>query len=215
MAFTETIPIFPIPFVIFPGEQISLHVFEERFKLLIADCLGTGDSAATFGISCVQDGRLEDIGCSVIIDRILQEYSDGRYDIRIRGLIRYVIRQLDRSAEYPTALVEYFEDLELHPDHSLRSKAVSLHIKLVELASGNTHTPFFEKDDRASFALAHSAGLDVAQRQKFLEMRTEKERLEYLIIHYRQAIPLVQEKHDLKSRVTANGHVRRFDPTKF
>ncbi len=210
MAFTELIPIFPIPFVIFPGEQISLHVFEDKYKLLIADCLGTGEGASNFGILCALGGRIEAIGCSVNIERVLNEYSDGRYDIRIRGLIRYYMRSIDRSGHYPKALIEYFEDLELAPDHSLRSKAVSLHIKLVELASGNTLTPFFEASDRASFALGHGAGFDLAQRQKFLEMRTEKERLEFLISHYRHAIPLVQEKQELKDRVVANGHIRTF-----
>lgn len=210
MTFTEKIPIFGLPFVVFPGEQIALHVTDPQATRIVADCIGSGDGAASFGISNLKLGKMEEIGCSVVIDRVLERYGDGRFDVRVRGLIRYVTREIYRGESYSRALVEYFEDLELKADHSLRSTAVSLHIKLVELASGNTRTPFFEEDDRASFALAHGAGLDVEQRQHFLEMRSEGERLRYLIEHYRNAIPKVLVKQDLKERVTANGHIRRF-----
>lgn len=210
MTFTEKIPIFGLPFVVFPGEQIALHVSDPRAIAIVSDCVQSGDGAASFGISNLQNGKMEEVGCSVVIDRVLERYSDGKFDIRIRGLLRYITKEIEHAEPYPKALVEYFEDLELKADHSLRSTAVSLHIKLVELASGNTRTPFFEENDRASFALGHGAGFDVAQRQQFLEMRSEGERLRYLVDHYRNAIPKVLVKQDLKDRVTANGHIRRF-----
>jgi ATP-dependent Lon protease len=216
MGFSEKIPLFVLPFVIFPGELIALHVYEPRYKALVEHVLSKGQQAGSFGITLVQNGKLEAIGCSVMIERVLERYEDGRFDIQVRGMIRYLLRIYDgATAEYPQATVDYFEDLELKPDHSLRSKAVSLHIKLVELASDQTHTPTFGADDRASFALAHSAGFDAAQRQQFLEMRSEKERLTHLIEHYRRVIPVIQNRQDIKERVTLNGHIRKFKEEKF
>ena len=216
MSFSEKIPLFVLPFVIFPGELIALHVFEPRYKALVRQVLAKGSQAGSFGITLVQNGNLESIGCSVVIERVLEEYEDGRFDIQVRGMIRYLLRSFDQTTnEYPEGIVDYFEDLELKPDHSLRSKAVSLHIKLVELASEQTHTPTFSDDDRASFALGHSAGFDLPQRQAFLEMRSEKERLSYLIDHYRKVIPIIQSRQDIKERVTLNGHIRNFKSQKF
>jgi ATP-dependent Lon protease len=216
MGFSEKIPLFVLPFVIFPGELIALHVFEPRYKALVEHVLSKGSQAGSFGITLVQDGKLEAIGCSVMIERVLERYDDGRFDIQVRGMIRYILRMYDgASADFPQGTVDYFEDLELKADHSLRDKAVSLHIKLVELASEQTHTPTFAADDRASFALAHSAGFDAPQRQKFLEMRSERERLSYLIEHYRRVIPVIQDRHDIKERVTLNGHIRTFKEEKF
>ena len=216
MAFSEKIPLFILPFAIFPGELIALNVHEPRYKALVEHVLAKGAQAGSFGITLAQNGRIESIGCSVVIERVLERYDDGRFDIQIRGMIRYILKIYDGATEeFPQGTVDYFEDLELKPDHSLRGKAVSLHIKLVELASNQTHTPTFGVDDRASFALAHSAGFDAAQRQIFLEMRSEKERLTYLIDHYRRVIPVIQDRHDLKERVTLNGHIRKFKPEIF
>ena len=215
MAFSEKIPLFVVPFAIFPGEVIALHIFEPRYKLLVDHVLAKGPQSGSFGITLVQAGQLESIGCSVTIERVLEKYADGRYDLQIRGMVRYILRDTDDSKEYLQGTVDYFEDLELKPDHSLRDKAIALHIKLVELASEQTHTPFFDEDDRASFALGHSAGFDLPQRQKYLEMRSEKERLQYLIEHYRKVIPIIQSRQDIKERVTLNGHIRSFKPEKF
>lgn len=215
MGFSETIPILGVPFVIFPGEQVALHLSDPQHLSLISGCLGAGEGQASFGISHIRNGHIEQIGCSAIVERVLDRYEDGALDVKIRGQIRYVLTALERSGNYPVGRVDYFEDLELKPDHSLRSKAVSLHIKLVELASGHTHTPFFAENDRASFALGHSAGFDLAERQRFLEMRSEAERLRYLIAHYREAIPKVQEQHELRERVVINGDVRKVKSEEF
>jgi Lon protease-like protein len=203
------IPIFAIPTVIFPDEQLPFHIYEERYQKMVSFCLQNKNKGTSgmFGITCITEEVAHQIGCAVKIERVLEEYPDGRRDILVRGTIRYRMVDIDRSGEFPRATVEYFDDLS-HPDHSLVGRAVTLHIKMVELAKGHTITPDFGPGDKVSFALAHNAGLSLEERQRFLEMRHEYQRLEFLIEFYKKNIPLIQKNREIQDRIHANGNIR-------
>lgn len=204
-----TLPLFALPCVVFPDEAVPFHIFEERYKLMVKDLLDQQEAGKLplFGVTCVDGEVIFQRGCSVIIERVLEEYPDGRYDILTRGITRYRMVDVDRNGPYPTATVDYFDDTQ-PVDTMLVGRAVTLHMKLSELSRGHPTTPGFSPEQRVSFALAHNAGLDLAQRQSLLEMRSERERLEYLIDYYQKIIPEVQKRRDIQERIQANGNIR-------
>lgn len=77
-----TIPMFPLNMIVLPGETVKLHIFEERYKQLIQDCL---DNEAEFGIPYLQAKRLTRYGSQVKIKKILKQFPDGEMDVLIEG----------------------------------------------------------------------------------------------------------------------------------
>lgn len=78
-----TIPMFPLNMVLFPGETTKLHIFEERYKQLINECL---ENDASFGIPYTEKGKVKKFGCEVRIKRILKTYSNGELDVLVESI---------------------------------------------------------------------------------------------------------------------------------
>ena len=79
----EELPIFELPLAIVPAEQVPLHIFEERYRLMIAHCL---EEDAPFGIVFPDDYLgARAIGCSAHVAEVLERYEDGRLDIVVTG----------------------------------------------------------------------------------------------------------------------------------
>ncbi|MBV8734655.1 MAG: LON peptidase substrate-binding domain-containing protein, partial [Solirubrobacterales bacterium] len=74
-------PLFLLPIVALPGELIPLHVFEERYKTMIGECL-QGDRK--FGVLWLSDDGLREVGCAVRIERVLEQLDDGRVNLLVR-----------------------------------------------------------------------------------------------------------------------------------
>lgn len=207
-----TIPIFPLPCVVFPGEPFSLHVFEEKYKLLIRQCLENEEKGmdAAFGITCSNEEKTFLSGCTVTIEQVLKTYKDGRLDILTRGQQRYTTLEVLSKTPFPTALVEFFDDTDdvSSADPNTTNQAITLHSKLLEVAQGSPQMVQPPEHQPVSFFLAHSAGLELEQRQTLLDSRSEQERLEYLVNYYRTILPLAQNQQEIKARVMLNGHLR-------
>jgi ATP-dependent Lon protease len=75
-----TLPAFPLKTILLPGEATKLHIFEERYKELVKDCL---ENNASFAIPFYENGKMSDYGCEVKIKNVIKEYSDGKKDILI------------------------------------------------------------------------------------------------------------------------------------
>src|SRR5438874_1093636 len=75
-------PLFPLGLVALPGELIPLHIFEERFKTMMSECL---EHEKEFGIVWLSDDGLRDIGCACEIERVLERLEDGRINLLARG----------------------------------------------------------------------------------------------------------------------------------
>ena len=104
---TNFIPIFPLGIVVYPGEQLNLHIFEPRYKQLITEC---AVSKKPFGIPAVIDGKVQDIGTLVKVVEIIKQYEDGKMDIITEGLevfsVLEVIKELPDKL-YSGAIVNY------------------------------------------------------------------------------------------------------------
>ncbi len=208
------LPIFALPCVIFPGERIPFHMFEQRYLAMVRDCLDSTQSTCIkeFGILCATKEARQTVGCSATISRILSRNDDGSIDVLTHATRRFRIQGFRKGFEYPVAAVDFFDDTE-SPNTGRAGIAATLHTKLVELTTGKIQVPLFEKYDQVSFLLGHNAGLDLLQRQQLLEMTTERERLDYLIAYYRRTIPKALADQELRDRVALNGHIRSIRST--
>ncbi|MGQ9805119.1 MAG: LON peptidase substrate-binding domain-containing protein [Chlorobiales bacterium] len=210
MADKNIIPLFPLPLVVCPSETLPLHIFEERYKAMIAYCrsgleYGRGKP---FGVSLAYNNKLYSVGCTVDLEEIVNEYADGRLDIITTGAMRYRMLEIYKDKPYMQASVEFFDDDDVVLDTSLRQRAITLHLKLMELINGETTVQEYDSDERASFRIAHNAGFDVLQKQKLLEMTSENARLEFIVEHFERIIPEIERAEEIKRRVRSNGHFK-------
>ncbi|MBI9046948.1 MAG: LON peptidase substrate-binding domain-containing protein [Anaerolineaceae bacterium] len=107
------IPIFPLHTVLFPGMPMHLHIFEERYKAMVNYCL---EKDSPFGIIMIRkgqeayDNKIEpyDIGCTASI-RDVEQLENGKMNISLAGLDRFIIRSLNREKAFLSAQVEFIE----------------------------------------------------------------------------------------------------------
>ena len=89
------LPIFPLGLVLFPGAPLPLHIFEPRYKEMIGECL---EQKKPFGIVRVTEEGVAGIGCTAEIVSVTKKYDDGRMDILARGVDRFEVVEVNRSA---------------------------------------------------------------------------------------------------------------------
>lgn len=201
----DALPLFPLGVVLYPGETMPLHIFEERYREMMRYCLET---ETPFGIVLAQEEDLARVGCTARIDRVLQRYDDGRMDIVAVGEERFQIEEIQQERLYLTARVTSYEPMEGIAGPGARERVIALHLKLLELAGENIRPVIYEGPKRISFVVAQNAGLDVEQKQDVLELPTENERLDYLASHLEQLIPEVRKARERNRRIQSNGHLK-------
>ncbi len=202
-----TIGLFPLRIVLFPGSTYPLHIFEERYKELIRECLGAN---AEFGINLVEDGNMYGIGCRARVSRVITEYEDGRMDILVTGTERFSVQQYHPASKpYLTADVAPFEDEQPLPDADELEATIGLYNQLIEMVYGEAEQPLDPTDwigGGAAFRMAQKSGLDLAIRQQLLEMQSENDRMGYLRTYFQDILPRIKKAELLQSLVRNNGY---------
>lgn len=208
---TTRLALFPLQNVVFPGEKLPLHIFEERYKQLIKDCEDTG---ITFGIPVYLNNRLE-YGTEVELSIVAKSYPSGAKDVICKGLRVFKIKEFDHHEKgkiYAGGDVEFLEDID-NPEEEQISQLIDLITELyVHL---EVPPPNIDRETFRSYTLAHKIGLSLQQEYTLLKQKSEKERLSYLINHLLITIPIVQEMNRAKYVIELNGHFRNFDPLDF
>lgn len=210
MASIQSLPLFPLGLVLYPHERLPLHIFEERYKDLTAYCL---ENDAPFGIVLSEDGEFVEMGCTARIEEVVNRYEDGRLDIVVQGEDRFHIQQVHYQQSYITADVELQDEQDAAPvDLMLKERVITQHMKLLELAGRTVRPALYQDVDQLSFVLAQNAGLDTAQKQQILELNSETDRIQYLIDHFEELIPRIEQREDVRRRIRSNGHFKDFPP---
>jgi ATP-dependent Lon protease len=210
----RSLPLFPLELVLYPGARQPLHIFEDRYKELVADCLGDGEEGQPFGIVLAEDGVLRDVGTTAEIEKVVERYEDGRIDLIGVGGERFRTEDVHSGERaYLTADVELLpdDDPEAEVPPEVRERAITQHMKLLELA-GHTPRPDLYEDarERLAFVLAQNAALETAQKQEVLELRSERKRLDFLVEHLEELLPRVEQKQSTRERIRSNGHFKDF-----
>lgn len=207
------IPLFPLSIVVFPGHIVPLHIFEDRYKRMVADCTG-GDVDEPFGICFENDGDIAEVGCAVTVSRITERYADGSFDVICRAGSRYRTVEVFEKRAYLMGRVEYFDDDDGDPDPALQELVRQRFRSLVDLAAeeAGAHIDEGAQEEAAkgleegdAFAVAQRMGLEPARKQRLLEMRSEDARLQHLAEHLEELLPVLEERMARKRRVKSNG----------
>jgi ATP-dependent Lon protease len=201
----DSLPLFPLALVLYPGEAIPLHIFEYRYRELVRFCLETSEP---FGVILLEDDRMAEVGCTARIEKVLQRYEDGRLDILARGEERFQIAEVRQERAYLTAAVQPYERPEPLPDPSERERVITLHMKLLELSGEQLRPSMYEGSKKVSYVVAQNAGLDLPRKQELLELAHEEERLGFLARHLEQIIPEIQRAKERARRIRSNGHFK-------
>jgi len=203
---TNFIPIFPLAIVVYPGEQLNLHIFEPRYKQLITESFET---KKPFGIPAVIDDKINEMGTLVEVKEISKLYDDGKMDIKTEGL--QVFRMLEIINELPDklysgAIVNYPENNE--KGNPLLMQGIVKGIKELHKLL-NIEKKFAKADDALwSYDVAHHAGMSLQEEYELLELLHESQRQEYLKRHLTKVIPVLAEMEMLKEKVKLNGHFK-------
>lgn len=203
---TNFIPIFPLGIVVFPGEQVNLHIFEPRYRQLIHECC---EAKKPFGIPVVLNDSIKEMGTLVQVKEISQVYEDGKMDIKTQGL--QVFRMLEMINSLPDKL--YSGAIVNYPDNDEKgSRALMQGIvqgvkELHKLL--NIEKRFSKPDEELwSYDVAHHAGLSLEEEYELLQLMHELQRQEYLKRHLKKVIPVLAEMEALKEKVKLNGHFK-------
>lgn len=203
---TNFIPIFPLGIVVYPGEQLNLHIFEPRYKQLINECFET---KKPFGIPSVIDNKMNDTGTLVKVLEITTVYDDGKMDIKTEGLevftILEVIKELPEKL-YSGTIVNYPANVE-RGNRVLMQHIITAIRELHKLLKISKE---FKKPDEElwSYDVAHHAGLSLTEEYELLQLLHELQRQEYLKRHLKKVIPVIAEMETLKERIQLNGHFK-------
>lgn len=200
------IPIFPLGIVVYPGEVLNLHIFEERYKQLINESFG---NKKPFGIPSVVNNNVTDLGTLVKINEIVQVYEDGKMDIRTEGISVFRVLEVIKKVPdklYSGAIVDYPPN-ETQIKTAMMQQVIS---NIRELHRLLKITKEIKKpdDQLCSYDIAHHAGLTLEEEYEFLGLLREDQRLEYLKRHLAKIIPMINGIENLKEKIQLNGHFR-------
>ena len=206
---TNFIPIFPLGIVVYPGEELNLHIFEPRYKQLIQDSK-TGKKQ--FGIPAVIDNKLREMGTLMELMEITKEYDNGEMAIKTRGIKVFRTLELVKSIPdklYSGAIVNYPENY-ANGNRVLMEKVIAGIRQLHTILKVNKT---FEHSDNElwSYEVAHHAGLSIVEEYELLELLHEAQRQEYLKRHLLKVLPVVTEMETLKERIKLNGHFKNLN----
>jgi len=203
----ELLPLFPLELVLYPEERLPLHIFEDRYKDLVRDCL-EGDGV--FGIVLAQEGKLAEVGCRATIERVARRYADGRLDIVVSGGERFRIGELVNERAYLQGMVDPLPEPGSPPDPMSRERLITQHMKLLELGGRMPSPVIYQDRPHVSYLIAHNAGLSLDQKQHVLELRGEGDRIDFLVAHMEAFIPRVEKAEAVRQKIRSNGHFPDF-----
>ena len=199
----ESFPLFPLGLVLLPQERIPLHIFEDRYRTMIGECL---DAEREFGIIWLSDEGLKEIGCSARIDRVLESFDDGRLNILVEGTQPFRLLRRIEELPYPAGDVELLDDV-ADGDPAATDAARSRYGDLVERVTDERPDPE-SLGDLDAYGMA--ATLDVAPdaKQSLLEQRSESDRLERLEALFASALDRIKLVETAAERSRGNGSMR-------
>ena len=203
------LPLFPLDVVLFPGENLPLHIFEPRYRLMINECY---QEEKPFGIVLIrpESEHLEEepypVGTMaeiVALDRL----EDGRINLIARGLQRFHILSQHRQKPYLSGLVEVYEDIAWQ-EQSLTTYANQarelfdsyLQILLEVVGKQDIDFNLPTAPEELSHFIAYFLDVQNERKQQFLELTSTKQRLVEEIDILRLELPLMRQMLSISNR---------------
>ncbi|MEM9824296.1 MAG: LON peptidase substrate-binding domain-containing protein [Bacteroidota bacterium] len=207
---TDFLPLFPLKLIVYPGEQLNLHIFEPRYKQLIREC---EDNGISFGVPSYINNEMTDFGTEIQLLKVEKRYDNGELDIRTKGLGVFKIHEFYRTAPnklYAGADIERVNDAD-NGDQVIYAELIEFLIVLYQLLNIKKPIPENNAEFR-SFDIAHHVGFSMEQEYEFLCIPSELERQKYMLAHFKRLIPVVKEMERLRKKAQMNGHFKNLIP---
>ncbi len=207
----KTLPLFPLNLIVYPGEDLNLHIFEPRYRQLISECI---DEERTFGIPAFIDNKLPGYGTEMHVTTLHKRYDDGRMDVKSKGIGVFRLVNFENPvagklyAGGEVELVEPGNGFSAHVD-ALAERIGRLY-QLLQI-----ETDYDPVSENFSYRVAHKVGLSVEQEYELLMLESEAERQLFLIQHLNTVLPVVADMERTKQRIRMNGHFKNLDPLSF
>ena len=197
-------PLFPLALVALPSEYVPLHIFEARYRTMVAECL---ERERELGIVWLSDDELKPIGCAVAIERVLERMEDGRINILTRGTRPFRLIERQDDLAYPAGTVEFLGDRVEALDESAAQAARDAYSALVLEATDNK--PDVEAlAAMSAYDMAATVDFGLEAKQGLLELRSENARLRLLARLMRAALKRLEFVDRAQARARSNGKVR-------
>jgi Lon protease-like protein len=196
--------LFPLGLVLLPGEVVPLHIFEERYKLLVQERLDGGE----FGIVLADDGALRECGCTARVAELLEELDDGRMNILVEGGRRFRLLEVrppgDPETEYLSGLIDFYEDEDPEAPEALSSGVLEVFRKMLVLM--DVESPKEPGGNGPlSFRVAAAFDFGAPLKQELLESLSESQRLQTLLRVMEALLPELQLRKDREEAIRGNG----------
>ena len=172
-AMTE-LGLFPLPLVLLPSEHVPLHIFEERYKDLIGECL---EDDSEFGLVFADEAGIREIGTRAAVLEVLTRFEDGRMNIVIEGRDRFRLHDLTEGRSFQTGDVTPLDDMDDPAEPETVSRAEELFGRLRELTSSDVAVPDPDTP-QLSYVLASRVELTADVKLELLAETSERVRLE-------------------------------------
>jgi Lon protease-like protein len=197
-------PLFPLGLVALPTELVPLHVFEERYKTMVARVL---EEEGEFGIVWVADDGLREIGCACEIAEILERMPDGRVNLVARGTRPFRIEARQDELAYPAGTIEFLEDEAEPADPEAAGAAHEAYAELVVQATDHSPDPD-ELASMTAYEMAATVDFGLDAKQGLLDLRSEAARLALAARLFRAALKRLDFVERAQARARSNGRVR-------
>ncbi len=202
-------PLFPLGIVALPTEAVPLHIFEERYRVMIGRCLQAvrGTEGREFGIVWLSDEELKPVGCACEVEEVLERMEDGSMNILARGTRPFRLLGRQDDLPYPAGEVEFLQETEEEPDDEAGAAARELYRELVAQATDRElgEEELLELD---AYAMAATVEFGVEAKQELLELRSENARMRLLTMLLSAAIERLDALERAQARALSNGKVR-------
>ncbi len=196
--------LFPLGIVLLPGEVVPLHIFEERYKKLIGECLEGGE----FGIVLAEEDTVRECGTTARVAQLIEELDDGRLNVLVQGERRFRIIEVhdpaDHEADYLTAEVDFYRDSQPEATEPLREGVLAVFEKMLALMDVDSpEEP--PGEGPLSFRVAAAVDFGASLKQELLESLSEEQRLETLLTVMTTLLPRLELRKEREEAIRGNG----------
>ena len=203
MVLVRDFPLFPLGVVALPSELVPLHIFEERYKTMMARVL---EEEGEFGIVWVADDGLRPVGCACEVAEVLERMPDGRLNLVARGTRAFRIEARQDELAYPAGTVEFLDDREEELDADAAEEAHAAYAELVEEATDRVPDPG-EIGAMSAYEMAATVEFGLEAKQGLLDLRSESARLRLVTRLLRGALKRLDYVERAQARARSNGKV--------
>jgi Lon protease-like protein len=204
MATVPDFPLFPLGIVALPSELVPLHIFEERYKTMIARCL---EEPTEFGIVLAGEDGLHPVACACTVEQVLERLPDGRVNLVARGTRAIHIERAVDHLPYPAGEVTVLEDADDEVDPELLGTVQDAYAQLVRDAT-EKDPDLTEIAAMGAYDIAATVEFGLEAKQNLLELRSEQARLDLLLRLLRAALRRLDLAGRAEARAKSNGKVR-------